>query len=102
MFRSCVHLSMLHISAKFSEKLYGKNGKRQTLITRSKVAKDSGKRTDLDTLPTSYVLKNSTALIRTFARRHVFLCTHIKTRQMQMLTPMFLTTNVFLRVITNQ
>ena len=53
--------------------MYLKNGKKQTFITQSKVAKDSDKRTYLDTLPPSYVFKNSTALIRTVARRHVFL-----------------------------
>ena len=53
--------------------MYLKNGKKQTFITQSEVAKDSDKRTYLDTLPPSYVFKNSTALIRTVARRHVFL-----------------------------
>ena len=54
-----------------------KNGKNQTFITQYKVTKDSDKRTVLDTQPTSYVFKNSTAdltaLICTVARRHVFL-----------------------------
>ena len=43
----------------FFREVICKNGKKQTLITQSKVAEDSDKRTDLDTLPTSYVFKNS-------------------------------------------
>ena len=67
-------MSMLHISAKFFERLQScKNGKKQTLTAQSQVIRGP------------YVFKNSAASIRTVARQRVFLRTHIKTRQM--LTP---------------